>query len=474
MGSLHRPDYYGLGSQRGRARRRGGLRGSMRLGALFAVLVGINIYVFFFRGGTSIHDVLKTSAIEKKKGPRAGASHASAAEKSRETSQSRPAPEDDSVLVQGGLKGHLGISGALQASKIDGAQVTELVTALGAELNLRSLRPEHTFEARLDPKTGQIRRFVYKTSPVTSIEVTRDVRGVLRAKKLESKLTTKLVRVGGKVESSLNASMSKAGETSALVAAFVELFSWDINWYADPREGDEFRIVVEKQYLGASFYRYGKILAAEYRGKVGRFQTYHFKPSSGVAGYYVPEGRALRREFLKTPLNFRRLTSKYNTKRFHPVLHTTKGHYGVDYAAPTGTPVWAASDGKVLTVARAGGAGNMVVLSHAGNVSTMYMHLSRFAAGLKAGQKVKQRTLIGYVGCTGLCTGPHLHYGIKSGGRYIDPLKFNPRKGEMLPRADRIRFLDQLPDRIAELEGIPVTAATLSKAPAKAAASDEE
>lgn len=441
----------------------------MRLGALFALLVGINIYVFFFRGGTSIHDVLKTSALRGKKSA-AGEKVAATAKKE---SQPRPAEDDDSVLVQGSLKGHLGISGALLASKIDGAQVTELVAALGGELNLRSLRPEHTFEARLDPKSGQIRRFVYRTSPVASIEVNRDVRGALRAKKLESKLATKVVRVGGRVESSLNASMSKAGESSALVAAFVDLFSWDVNWYADPREGDEFRIVVEKQYLGDTFYRYGKILAAEYRGKVGRFQTFHFKPSSGAAGYFVPEGRALRREFLKTPLNFRRLTSKYNAKRFHPVLHTTKGHFGVDYAAPTGTPVWAAADGKVVTAARAGGAGNMVVLSHAGNVSTMYMHLSRFAAGLKPGQKVKQRALIGYVGCTGLCTGPHLHYGIKVGGRYLDPLKFTPRKGEMLARPDRIRFLDQLPDRLAELEGIPVTAATLSKAPASKAAAED-
>jgi hypothetical protein len=106
----------------------------------------------------------------------------------------------------------------------------------------------------------------------------------------------------------------------------------------------------------------------------------------------------------------------------------------------------------------------MVVLSHAGNTTTVYMHLSRFAAGLKPGQKVKQRALVGYVGCTGLCTGPHLHYGIKVQGRHVDPLKFSPRKGEMLPRGDRIRFLDQLPDRIAELEGISLSSPALSKA----------
>jgi murein DD-endopeptidase MepM/ murein hydrolase activator NlpD len=430
----------------------------MRLGALFAVLVGVNIYVFFFRGGTSIHEVLKTSAIGKK-----NAALASKGERplpgGKDKERATPKGADDSVVVQGTMKGKNGLSAALAASKVDSAQVTELIAALGAELNLRALRPDQSFEIRLDPQTGRIRRFTFRASPVSVVEVARGAGGALRAQKSESSLATKTVRVGGRIESSLDAAVSKAGESSALVALFVDLFSWDINWYADPREGDEFRIVAEKQLLGDKLYRYGRILAAEYRGKVGRFQAYYFKPSSGAAGYFIPEGRSLRREYLKTPLNFRRLSSKFNLRRLHPVLHTTKGHFGVDYAAATGTPIWAAADGKAASVGRVGGGGNMVVLSHAGGVATAYMHLSRFARGLQVGQKVKQRQVIGYVGCTGLCTGPHLHYGMKVNGHYIDPLKFNVRKGEMLPRAERIRFLDQLPDRVAELEGIPVAKA---------------
>jgi murein DD-endopeptidase MepM/ murein hydrolase activator NlpD len=358
------------------------------------------------------------------------------------------------------MKGHLGLVSALNASKIDPAQISELVTAMAGTLNMRALRADQTFEARLDPRDGRIRRFLYRTSPVSAVEVSRGAGGALKASKVEAALATKMVRVGGRIDSSLNAAISRAGESTALVAMFVDLFSWDINWYADPRDGDEFRIVVEKQFLGDKFYRYGRILAAEYRGKVGRFQAYYFKPQSAPAGYFVPEGRSLRREFLKTPLNFRRLSSKYNLRRLHPVLHTTRGHFGVDYAAPTGTPVWAAADGKVVSVARGGGGGNMVVLSHAGNVSTIYMHLSRFARGLRPGDKVRQRQVIGYVGCTGLCTGPHLHYGIRVRGRYVDPMAFNPRKGDLLPRADRIRFLDQLPARMAELEGITIATVT--------------
>jgi murein DD-endopeptidase MepM/ murein hydrolase activator NlpD len=148
------------------------------------------------------------------------------------------------------------------------------------------------------------------------------------------------------------------------------------------------------------------------------------------------------------------------------VLHQTKGHFGVDYAAPVGTPVWASSDGVVVSANRSGGAGNMVVLSHAGGISTVYMHLSRFAKGLKAGQKVTQRQVIGYVGTTGLSTGPHLHYGTKVAGRYVDPLHFKVRQGEMLSKPDRIHFLDGLPEKLAALENIPLLR-TAAKSPAE-------
>jgi murein DD-endopeptidase MepM/ murein hydrolase activator NlpD len=471
MGSLYRPDS-GLLTRRGRSRRPQGWRGSMRLGALFAVLVGINIYVFFFRGGTSIKDVLKTGAISAKS---AAATKTSRPDpRQAQAAQKTASAPDDSVVVQGTMKGHLGLGPALTASKLDPVQVKELLASLNGSLNMRALRADHSYEARLDPRDGKVRSFVYRTSPISAVEVVRGTNGALKVNKREAALTTKTVRVGGKIESSLGAAISSSGESSALVAMFVDLFSWDINWYADPRDGDEFRIVVEKQFLGDKFYRYGHILAAEYRGKVGRFQAYYFKPQTSNPGYFVPEGRALRREFLKTPLHFRRLSSKFNLKRFHPVLHTTKGHFGVDYAAPTGTPVWAAADGKVMTAAKSGGGGNMVVLAHAANVSTMYMHLSRFAKGLHAGDKVKQRQVIGYVGCTGLCTGPHLHYGVKVRGKYIDPMSFNPRKGDMLARAERIRFLDQLPGRMSELEGIPVSPATAASKTDPKADSEEE
>lgn len=435
---------------RGRVKRRSKWRGSVRLGLLFATLVIINIYVFFLRGGTSINDILKTSAIASK----AASSHLAPALSSSKASNTASMP-NDSVVIHGTMKGSLGLANALAGHNLGIRKINELTTALSAELNLRTLRPEHTFELHLDPKTNDVRKFIYRLSPISTVEVIRTSQGLYKTRKQEATLTPKIVEFGGSIESSLNHAISKAGETGALVATFVDLFSWDINWYADPREGDEFRIVVEKLFHGDKFYRYGKILAAEYSGKVGHFQAFYFNPKNGQAGYYTPEGRSIRRPFLKTPLNFRRLSSKFNMHRFHPVLHTTKGHFGVDYAAPAGTPVWAASDGTVASASFSKGAGNMVVLSHAGGIATIYMHLLRFAPKLRAGLKVKQHQLIGYVGSTGLSTGPHLHYGLRKHGQYIDPLKFDPPRGELLPQADRLRFMEQLPKQIAMLQRIP-------------------
>ena len=430
----------------------------MRIGALFAVLVGINVYVFFFRGGTSIQDILKTSAINKTTD---GESKKKSSSETSEKPQQRVSaePEDDSIVLQGSLKGHLGLSSALAAQKLSKKQITTVINALRTKLNMRSLRPKHRYEVRLDPRTGKIRTFTYRLSNIKSVVVKRSALGGLAASKQEVKLDVRTARLGGTVTSSLNSAMSRAGEGAALVARFTQLFSWDVNWYADPRSGDVFRIIVEKKFMGGKFHAYGRILAAEYRGAKGRFRAYYHQSRNGKEGHYTAEGRSVRRAFLKMPLNFRRVSSKFNKRRFHPVLHKTKGHFGVDYAAARGTSVWAPADGTVIVIGRHGAAGNMIKLSHARGIETVYMHLSRFARGLKRGSKVRQRQLIGFVGTTGRSTGPHLHYGIKVRGRHVDPLKFNVGRGELLPPRERRRLMTAIDDRSNALAAISTAAA---------------
>lgn len=431
--------------------------GGWQLGLVFLVLLGVNAYVFLFRKGTSVHELMRASSLASGSGPGAprgaGASSGLRGEGGAEGPGSAAA-DDDAVVVRGTMKGYIGLSAALAAAGLTVAQADELVRALGSELDLRALQPHHRFEVRLDARTRAVERFVYQLSAVRKIVVERGADDGFRARRDEAELQLEVAEIGGRIESSLHGALSAAGETAALAAGFVDLFSWDINWYTDPREGDEFRVVVEKRKHGGKFYRYGRILAAEYRGDAGRYRAYYYERADGSGAYYDAEGRALRRAYLKTPLEFRRISSQFNRKRFHPILHRTKGHLGVDYAAPQGTPVWAAADGVVGAAHPAGGAGNMVVLRHAGGVRTIYMHLHRFAAGLRPGQRVQQHQLIGYVGSTGLSTGPHLHYGMVVNGRPIDPQQFKIGAGPLLPDAERARFLAAIAAPAAKLGAI--------------------
>lgn len=449
---MRRQDYHGLRSKQYRSKRGGSWRGSMRLGLLFAVLVGINVYVFFFRGGTSIQDILKASAIKK------------SGEDAAQKLKADPESGDDVMLggkaqvgtkvIKGSIKGHLGLAPALASVKLNQEQTDELVAALRPVLDMRTLQPRHQFEVHLDPASGNVRKFIYRLSKISAVVATRGRDGTLRARKAERKLDVKRLRLAGMVKTSLDQAILAKGEAYSLVSRFVSLLSYDINWYADPREDDEFRIIVEKRYLGGKFFGYGKMVGAEYKGILGRRQVFYYTNRAGKGGYYTPEGRSVNRTFLKMPLNYRRVSSSFDRKRYHPVLHRTKGHYGVDYAADPGTPVWATADGTVTKSGRFGGAGKMVQLSHKNHVSTVYMHFSRIARGIKAGRKVRQRQVIGYVGSTGLASGPHLHYGIYVRGKYVDPMKFDGGKGPLLPKNERLRFLDKLPDLRADLESI--------------------
>jgi murein DD-endopeptidase MepM/ murein hydrolase activator NlpD len=281
------------------------------------------------------------------------------------------------------------------------------------------------------------------------------------ARKTEQPVETKTIEAGGIVESSLYESVQKAGESTSLVATFVELFAWDVNFYVDQHPGDHWKVIVEKQLLGGKFYKYGRILAAEYGGKVGTFRAFYFAGRNGRAPgrYFDEKGQAISKTMLKTPLRFVRISSKFDLKRFHPILHVEKAHLGIDYAAPTGTPVWASASGRVVEVGMKRGSGNTIVLAHANGISTRYYHLSRYARGLHVGQLVKQKDVIGFVGMTGLATGPHLHFSVTKNGAFVDPNKMQINRDA--PVADRAGFMDVVRPRVAALKNIQPGAVAL-------------
>ncbi len=334
-----------------------------------------------------------------------------------------------------------------------GPQVT---AALAKLCDPRSIRGGQKYVVRLG-EDGVPASFEYQSSAILRYLVEKDEEtGAWKGRKLEAAVEIKTVAAGGVVDSSLYESVQKAGESTVLVSLLVEQFAWDVNFYTDTHPGDHWKVVIEKQYLGGQFYKYGRLLAAEYGGKVGTFRSF-FWAGKGAARdkpgkYYDDHGLAISKTMLKTPLRYVRISSKFDRKRFHPILHVEKAHLGIDYAAPQGTPVWASASGRVVEVGLKRGSGNTIVLAHANGLSTRYYHLSRYARGLHVGQQVKQKEVIGFVGMTGLATGPHLHFSVTKNGAFVDPSKLNVSRDAPVP--DHAAFMDAIRPRIAALKGI--------------------
>lgn len=258
--------------------------------------------------------------------------------------------------------------------------------------------------------------------------------------------------VSGEVRRSLFEAIDAAGESPQLVLAMVEIFSSDFDFTADTRQGDRFRLLVEKRYAGEAFADYGRIVAAQYLSNGRTLSGVGFaRPGGGRWQFYDPEGRSLKKSFLKSPLEFTRITSGFTYARPHPILGGVRPHLAVDYAAPTGTPVRAVADGVVLAAGWDDGNGISITIRHRSGYATMYNHLSKLAAGVRRGARVSQREVIGYVGMTGLATGPHLDYRVAKDGQFVNPLseKFIP--GEPLAGAERARFVEDARAALARL-----------------------
>jgi murein DD-endopeptidase MepM/ murein hydrolase activator NlpD len=332
----------------------------------------------------------------------------------------------------------------------------QVIAALAKLCDPRSIRGGQKYVVRLG-EDGAPASFEYLSSAILRYLVEKDEEtGSWKGRKLEAAVEIKTVAAGGVVDSSLYESVQKAGESTVLVSLLVEQFAWDVNFYTDTHPGDHWKVVIEKQYLGGQFYKYGRLLAAEYGGKVGTFRSFFWAgkgaPRDRPGKYYDDHGLAISKTMLKTPLRYVRISSKFDRKRFHPILHVEKAHLGIDYAAPQGTPVWASASGRVVEVGLKRGSGNTIVLAHTNGLSTRYYHLSRYARGLHVGQQVKQKEVIGFVGMTGLATGPHLHFSVTKNGAFVDPNKLSVSRDAPVP--DHAAFMDAIRPRIASLKAV--------------------
>jgi murein DD-endopeptidase MepM/ murein hydrolase activator NlpD len=238
---------------------------------------------------------------------------------------------------------------------------------------------------------------------------------------LEHKITKKRRIAEGRIKSSLYMAGADAGVSDRVIMNLAGIFAWDIDFILDIRTGDEFRVIVEELYRDGKRIAEGEILAAEFTNQGEVFRAIRYETSAGQASYFTPDGRNMRKAFLRAPLSFSRISSNFNPNRRHPVLNTIRAHKGVDYAAPHGTPIKAAGDGKIIFRGVKGGYGNTVILQHGGNITTLYAHMSNFDKKARNGTRVKQGQVIGYVGQTGLASGPHLHYEYRKNGAHLNP-----------------------------------------------------
>lgn len=428
--------------------------GSLRLALVIAVLVGINLYVFLWRGGTSIPAVMEKAAVA---GNDSGALVDAESEGSR-PGQNAPAPASEQTSdreVAGEVKPGDSMGQILRREGMSAGEADELIRALGGILDFRKLRAGQKFVLHFDG-SGKLTKFEFSLSKVIKIRAKRGEDGKLVAEKLSASTELREESLGGEIEGSLFRSIRRAGEDTKLVSFFVDVFAYDLNFYVDTHPGDTYRMIVEKEYVAGDFLRYKRVIAAEYTGKRGTFRAFWWQvPGQSVGKYYDEQGRALEKTLLRTPLKFARVSSKFNPKRMHPVLHVQKGHWGTDYAAPPGTPIWSAAPGKIVFRGPRGGAGNCVIVKHDNGLQTTYMHMRNFRKGQKKGDIVRAKEVIGYVGSTGLATGPHLHFGVKKNGHYIDPQKLKMSRGVAIPRKHKKRFQLETAPLIAALAQVP-------------------
>lgn len=334
------------------------------------------------------------------------------------------------------------LAGALMRQGVEGAEAQAMVMAFGETFNVRHIRPGDVvrviFEREGEEETPTL--LEYRRGPVEEILVRREGES-WTARPREFDIHSEKVLVSGVLESSLSEAVVATGERADLAFALADVLAWDVDFYLDPRRGDEFQILVEKRTHEGRVIGYGEILAAEYRGEVtGQRRVYLYpNPETGNLEYYGQDGSSAQRTFLKSPLKFARISSGYGG-RMHPILKYYRQHRGVDYAAPTGTPVWAIGDGVVTRAGRAGACGNMVRLRHSNGLETVYCHFSRIAPGIRVGKRVAQKDVIGYVGATGRATGPHLHFEVVRHGSHINPLTLKLPPAKPLPESELPSF----------------------------------
>ena len=339
---------------------------------------------------------------------------------------------------------------ALVAQGVDARAIHAVVTAAKPVFDLGRLRAGTRFA--LTREGAELTGMDFRLSPVERFELRR-VAGAWSGQLTRREVTSRVVTFGGVVATTLWESAESANMDPNLISQLAEIFAWQVDFAREVRVNDRWRLSVERQYVGEEPIGWGAILAAEYENGGRVFNGVRFEPADGQTGYYAADGSSLKRMFLKSPIAYARISSRFARKRFHPVLKFNRPHLGVDYAAARGTPIHAVGDGVVIHAGRLGGGGNTVKIRHNSVYQTAYLHMSGFAKGIRSGARVTQGQVIGYVGATGLATGPHLHFEFKENGRVLDPLSQKFPSADPVPAERMTEFRARAAELMSRLPG---------------------
>ena len=351
------------------------------------------------------------------------------------------------------------LSQLLERAELAGAEASALLEALELHQDPRRLRPGSVVAFRRGYDDGEVRRMQFYLDADRTLNLLRDG-DAWRGEITEVPVRPDTVVFTGTITSSLYAALLAAqdadipgDERERLVDQLADrIFAWQIDFSRDLRTGDQFRVLYERMVRPDGSARTGKVLGAQFTINSRDYEAYHFAFGEDSEDYFDREGESLRRAFLRAPLQYRRISSAYSTNRFHPILQRNRPHYGVDYAAASGTPIYAVGDGTIRRAGNGGGFGNLVEINHTRGYMTRYAHLRGFASGIRSGVRVKQGDVIGYVGMTGLATGPHLHFEFHSGGRPVDPRTIENLSGDPVPDAHRRAFLAAVGEHVLALD----------------------
>jgi murein DD-endopeptidase MepM/ murein hydrolase activator NlpD len=410
------------------------------------LVIGFLLFGIFLIGA-STHPSEKTPAqttsraqtFELSPGPLPAQKESSQSLKPRLEHQAEPEKLDETFhWVEGEVARNQSFSNLMSREGIKLKTVLKLVEQSKPTYNLSRVHAGQPYVLKLTSDT-QLVSFTYQTNDNRKLLIERDG-DEFTSSLTEPEYEVNMAILEGVVLENLISAILEAGGGYQVAMDLEEIFGWQINFFKDLRKGDTFKILVEKIFLEKEFYGFGKIKAATFINREKKLAAFFFKPEGGRGGYYTPDGRSLKKQFLKSPLKYTRISSGYTQKRFHPIYKINLPHQAVDYAAPRGTPIYAISDGKVLSLSVNGRSGKHIKLRHRNGYESSYSHLLGYATNISNGKKIKQGQLIGYVGSTGAATGPHLCFHLRKNGKSINPLTFQSPGGPNLEEKNRDSF----------------------------------